>query len=116
MRLTPEEVRRLAALARLEVSEAEAEGLAVELAEILGRIDALPAGGAETQGGGEVEGVNRLEGAGFSTDGLVREGGPRADVPGTDPLDRPPSEWAVEWREGFFVVPRIGWHDGGEGA
>jgi aspartyl-tRNA(Asn)/glutamyl-tRNA(Gln) amidotransferase subunit C len=32
----------------------------------------------------------------------------REDVPGSDPLDRPPAELAPEFREGFFLVPRHG--------
>ncbi|HKT61127.1 MAG TPA: hypothetical protein VJQ46_13835, partial [Gemmatimonadales bacterium] len=32
----------------------------------------------------------------------------REDVPGSVPLARPPAEWAPEFAEGFFLVPRHG--------
>jgi aspartyl-tRNA(Asn)/glutamyl-tRNA(Gln) amidotransferase subunit C len=32
----------------------------------------------------------------------------REDAPGSVPLARPPAEWAPEFGEGFFLVPRHG--------
>jgi len=32
----------------------------------------------------------------------------REDAPGSVPLARPPAEWAPEFAEGFFLVPRHG--------
>jgi aspartyl-tRNA(Asn)/glutamyl-tRNA(Gln) amidotransferase subunit C len=32
----------------------------------------------------------------------------REDVPGSVPLARPPADWAPEFSEGFFLVPRHG--------
>jgi aspartyl-tRNA(Asn)/glutamyl-tRNA(Gln) amidotransferase subunit C len=32
----------------------------------------------------------------------------RQDSPGSVPLARPPAEWAPEFAEGFFLVPRHG--------
>jgi aspartyl-tRNA(Asn)/glutamyl-tRNA(Gln) amidotransferase subunit C len=34
--------------------------------------------------------------------------GLRADIPGPVPLARPPAEFAPEFRDGFFLVPRHG--------
>ena len=100
MALTPDEVRRLADLARLELTDDDARTLAGQLAGILERIEALEAGD-DDGAGPAVSDTTHL----------------RADAPGTDPMALPPSAVAPGWAEGFFTVPRLASHRGdGEGA
>jgi aspartyl-tRNA(Asn)/glutamyl-tRNA(Gln) amidotransferase subunit C len=89
-----DEVRRIAALARIRLDEATAERLTSELNRILEHVDTL----AEA----DVSGIDeplRL---------------PDAPVPFRDPDLRPdlleegaPAAQAPDWREGFFAVPRL---------
>lgn len=89
-----DEVRHVALLARLALDEDEAGSLAGELSGILEHVEALQ--GAPVAETGE-EGPEPLELA------------PRVrpDAEGPDALVRPPSELAPDWREGFFVLPRL---------
>jgi len=91
--ITPNDVLRVAELAELDVAPADLARLAAELDQIVayvGRLSAL--GGPETP--------------------PPFQPGPaaitlHADVVGSVPLARPPAELAPDWREGFFVVPRL---------
>jgi aspartyl-tRNA(Asn)/glutamyl-tRNA(Gln) amidotransferase subunit C len=104
--LTPVEVRRVAELAGLEVTEDEMARLANELGGLLRRFSSL--GGVDTEDTEETEGAEGPVGP---------EGSLRPDVPGADPLAERPGEGAPEWRDGFFTVPRLASHDpGGEDA
>lgn len=84
-----EDVRRMAELARLRLSDEELERLHGELDTILGHLDAL----SEL---GDAEAAEPAAGTRL-----------RDDEPGADPLQRPPSELAPAWRDGFFTVPRL---------
>lgn len=80
-------------LARLELSPAELERLAAQVADILEHVEelaAIPVEGAEAVGG-------------------IAEGGAprRADEPGADELRVPLAGLAPEWADGFFTVPRL---------
>lgn len=86
------QVRHVANLARLELDAGDLDRLAGEMASILSHFEELS----------EVE--------------LPHEDGPadrglaprlRDDEVRSDPLAFPPSEMAPEWRDGFFVVPRL---------
>lgn len=92
--IDPGEVRRLARLAGLRLEAGEADRLAAELAGILAHFEALRSVPPEAPEQGEPSG-----------------GAPRSplreDVPGSDPLQRPPSASAPAWRDGFFLVPRL---------
>lgn len=107
MRVTPEEVRRVAALARIRVEEEEAEALAGQLADILAHVDELddapvgtaPAGDADVDVDGDVP---------ETADGSSSE--LRADAPGVDALDRDLASLAPGWKDGFFTVPRLRSH------
>lgn len=103
MGLTADEVLRLAGLARLDLRDGAAAALAEELTAILARLEALPDPG-ETPRAGALPGT------------LVGGTPLRPDDPGTDALARAPSEFAPEWSEGFFTVPRLTSHREGEGA
>jgi aspartyl-tRNA(Asn)/glutamyl-tRNA(Gln) amidotransferase subunit C len=92
MSVTPDEVRRIADLARLQPGPEEVERLTGELNAILGYMDAL---------------------AGADTAGVHEDGGalpPAVRDPGAppDPLAGDgPAGIAPEWKEGFFLVPRL---------
>jgi aspartyl/glutamyl-tRNA(Asn/Gln) amidotransferase C subunit len=93
MAVTPEEVRRAAALARLPLRDVEVERMTVELGSILEHLRAL--GGAEA---GDLEG--------FAVAPV--EAGPfRDDSTPADLLHRSPDMLAPAWADGFFVVPRL---------
>jgi aspartyl-tRNA(Asn)/glutamyl-tRNA(Gln) amidotransferase subunit C len=91
--ITPDEVLRVAELAELDVAPGDLARLVAELDQIVayvGRLSAL--GGSETA--------------------PPFEPGPPAitlhpDVVGSVPLARPPAELAPDWRDGFFIVPRL---------
>lgn len=90
-RIDPEEVRRIARLARLALTEAEIERLSREMGAILAHLEAL--GAAEPDPG--------------PTSSAPAVSPTRPDVPGSDPLQAPPERWAPAWAAGFFVVPRL---------
>ena len=107
MAVGKDDVRRIAELARLRLGDADIERFTGQLNSILGHMDRLAdldaeAAQAEAQAGPEA-------------------GAPlRSEEVGPDPLRRAPSEIATEWREGFFVVPRLAAQDrlveGGDAA
>jgi len=91
-----EQVRRVARLARLELSEEEVDRLAGDLERVLSRFRALEE--AEDAGASAEEDGPDAGGGGS---------GLRPDRPDPDPLARGPEELAPEWRDGFFLVPRL---------
>lgn len=86
------EVRRIAELARLELDDREVERFARDLEEILSHFRELGRLDLEEEEGPE---------------GRELEPHLRADVPDADPLAHGPGETAPDWRDGFFVVPRL---------
>jgi aspartyl-tRNA(Asn)/glutamyl-tRNA(Gln) amidotransferase subunit C len=90
--IAPGEVRHVARLAGLEVPEADLARLAGELAAI-------------------VDYVGRLAELGALDEASFAPGPPRAalrdDVVSPVPLARPPATFAPDFRDGFFVVPRV---------
>ena len=102
MSVTPDEVRRMAELARLELDGDEADELLEDLNGILEHMESLA--GADVEPAGDDEEAHR-EGPAPLRDGS--EGAP-------DRLTRSPEELAPAWEEGFFVVPRLPAVEGGE--
>lgn len=92
MGVSREEVERIARLARLRLSPAEAERLALELSRVLEHVEML----AHLD-------VTRLTGVGDMTEWSVPLE-PRGEP---DPLTRPFEASAPDWRDGFFAVPRL---------
>lgn len=102
MAVTIHDVRHVAALARLGLTDERAESLVQEMNTILGHMDALSA--VDTTGVDPVAGV----GAG----GLpVRE-----DMGPPLPLARSLDAFAPSVRDGFILVPRLSTHDSAEEA
>ena len=93
MSVSPEEVERIAALARLRLGPEEALEMSDQLNSILGHMDAL----ARV----DVSGAPALASV------IDRAAPMRADVVGADTLSREAREVAPDWRDGFFVVPRL---------
>jgi aspartyl-tRNA(Asn)/glutamyl-tRNA(Gln) amidotransferase subunit C len=98
--VTIDDVRHVAALARLGLADERAAALAQEMNSILGHMDALAA--VDTAGVDAVAGV----GAG----GLPV----RADSGPPIPLARSLDAFAPSVRDGFILVPRLSTHDTAE--
>ncbi|HEX2188481.1 MAG TPA: aspartyl/glutamyl-tRNA amidotransferase subunit C [Longimicrobiaceae bacterium] len=91
--MTPEEVRRLAALARLPLDDAGVAAMVGELGSILEHVRTLA----------------RADGADAALAATPHGGAPplRPDTFGADLLHRTPDMLAPAWRDGHFVVPRL---------
>ncbi len=96
MTLGADEVRRLAALARVAVPEARVASMGRELSGILAHMDVL----------GRVDVA-----AGALPEAMPASGLLRGDAGTPQPLAVPRETFAPEMREGFFVVPRLASHD-----
>jgi aspartyl-tRNA(Asn)/glutamyl-tRNA(Gln) amidotransferase subunit C len=97
-----DDVRHIAMLARLGLSDERALALVAELNTILEHMDALSR--VDTEGVAEAVGVGA---AGLP---LRPDHGPPI------PLDAAPESFAPEMREGFFLVPRLSTHEEAERA
>jgi aspartyl-tRNA(Asn)/glutamyl-tRNA(Gln) amidotransferase subunit C len=93
MSVTPDDVRRVAALARLRLAEPEVARFAAELTGILRHVD-------------ELRSLN-LDGVEPSVIAAAAAAPARADLPGADPLHSAPADAAPAWHDGFFTVPRL---------
>ena len=100
MAVTRNDVQHIAELARLSVSEEEAEGLVLQLNDILTHMDALSAV--------DTEGVTPASGVGAGGTPLRQDNGSPV------PLQNPISSFAPEFRDGFFLVPRLATHETSE--
>jgi aspartyl-tRNA(Asn)/glutamyl-tRNA(Gln) amidotransferase subunit C len=97
MAVTPDDVRHVARLARLGLPETQLAMYVEQLNGILAHMDALqqvPSAGAADAAAADAPPM-RL----------------REDVPGPVPLAIPPSAFAPEMRDGFFLVPRLATHE-----
>ncbi len=102
MAVTRKDVQHIAELARLSVSEDEAEGLVLQLNDILVHMDALSAV--------DTEGVTPASGVGAGGTPLRQDNG------NSVPLQNPISSFAPEFKDGFFLVPRLATHESSEGG
>lgn len=93
MSVTPEEVGRIAALARLVLPDDEARRLTRDLNAILDHVAALPA----AAGPGDPHVPVGPASAPERRQGEIRP----------DPLREGPEAFAPDWRDGLFVVPRL---------
>src|SRR5688572_3881217 len=101
MSVTKQDVRHVAALARLGLTEARAEALTRDMNTILEHMKVL-----------ESVDTSSLAGASIPDEGMrLREDGGMSV-----PLAVPPSSFAPESREGLFIVPRLETHEDTESA
>ncbi len=95
MSVTRADVVEIAAVARLALGEEELERLTTELNGILGHVDQLTSLDlAETP-----DLTPQIRSPLPATRG--------GDVEDPDALNRPPSSFAPDWRENFFIVPPL---------
>ena len=97
MAVTIDDVRHIAALARLGLSDERAHSLVRELNTILQHMDVLSRV--------DTERVPEVDGVGTAARPLREDSGPPI------PLDRPREEIAPRMKDGFFLVPRLATHD-----
>jgi aspartyl-tRNA(Asn)/glutamyl-tRNA(Gln) amidotransferase subunit C len=99
MAVSLDDVRHIAALARLGLSAERAQSLTAELNTILGHMDALAKVDTSTVSAGaeDVAGMPLRE-----------------DALPPDELRRRPDAFAPSTRDGFFLVPRLATHETGE--
>ena len=95
MSVTHEDVRHVAALARLAVDDTRLDALVAELNGILGHMDAL----SQVKGGSGTMPVSS------ETTPL------RSDSSGPIPLLRPLASFAPSVKDGFILVPRLATHE-----
>jgi aspartyl-tRNA(Asn)/glutamyl-tRNA(Gln) amidotransferase subunit C len=97
MAIGPDDVRHVAALARLAVPESQLPELVAQLNGILSHMDAL--------GQVKTKGVMATEGVGDAAMPL------RVDIGPPIPLVHPIEEFAPQTRDRFFLVPRLATHE-----
>lgn len=95
MAVSLDDVRHIAALARLGLSEERAAALTAELNTILGHMDVLT----------RVDTTHAVDAGTGSAMPL------RADTAPPDALARGPADFAPSFREGFILVPRLATHE-----
>lgn len=92
MAIDRSELRRIADLARLRLSESEVERLTRDCGAILEYFETIRDVGADSDG---------------PTAGEDRPAPLREDRADCDPLLSPLAEMAPAWRDGYFVLPRL---------
>ena len=101
-----QEIRRIAALARLRLEEGEAARMARDMTAILDHMAVLGRAALESPSAPDVpESEDAARPDGKDPDEAGQPAEAAETVP--DPLARPLSRLAPDWREGFFVVPRL---------
>lgn len=99
MAVSLDDVRHIAALARLGLTDERARALTAELNTILAHMDVL----------------SRVDTAGVASAAESGAGMPlRADAGPPEPLARPPEAFAPSVRDGLLLVPRLATHETGE--
>lgn len=107
-----DEVRRIAGLARLELEEDEVARLADELGRILDHVEEL----RELEPDRPREPERPPGSDGEPPDPAADAPATlRPDVPSPDPMAAGPERAAPDWRDGFFVVPRLPAMEGPDG-
>ncbi|MFW5951774.1 MAG: Asp-tRNA(Asn)/Glu-tRNA(Gln) amidotransferase subunit GatC [Gemmatimonadota bacterium] len=109
MDVAPDQIRRIAALAGLDLDDEELDRLTGDLNDILAHVDALAAVAEKAAGLRDAARVATTYPVPGDTEGRLRP-----DEPGSDPLVTPPARLAPDFREGFFTVPLLASHAGTE--
>jgi len=102
MAVSLDDVRHIAALARLGLSDERANALVGELNTILGHMDVLSKV--------DTDGIEPVVGVGAAGAPLRADEGPPI------PLARPIESFAPSVRDGFFLVPRLATHEDAESS
>jgi len=97
MAIGADDVRHVAALARLAVTESQIPGLVAQLNGILSHMDVL----------GQVKTTGVMAAAGVGDAAMPL----RADIGPPIPLARPLESFAPQSRDGFLLVPRLATHE-----
>jgi aspartyl-tRNA(Asn)/glutamyl-tRNA(Gln) amidotransferase subunit C len=97
MAISLDDVRHIASLARLGLTEARGQSLVGELNTILGHMDVLSKV--------DTNGIDPVVGVGAAGAPLRSDEGPQI------PLARPIASIAPSVRDGFFLVPRLSTHE-----
>ena len=97
MAVTIDDVRHIAALARLGLDDQRASAIVAELNTILDHMQVLS--------GVDTTGVEPLTAVGTAAAPMRPDAGPPI------PLVRPPSSFAPRTADGFFLVPRLATHE-----
>ena len=116
MTVTPDDVRHIAALARLALTPAEVARFTTQLDAILGHVAELEAAdtldtpdaadGADAADAVDAADADRGDAAPVPP--ATEHRAPLADdVPGADPLQQAVAELTAAWQDGFFTVPRL---------
>lgn len=102
MSISLDEVRHVASLARLGITDERARVAAVELSSILEHMDVLSK--VDTS---DVTDLNTI-----AQSGMIL----RPDTGPPIPLERAPADFAPQLRDGFILVPRLATHEDPEPA
>ena len=102
MAVTLDDVRHIAMLARLGLTDERAAKLVAELNTILEHMEALSKA--------DTDGLEPMAAVGTSGMWLRPDQGPKI------PLERPPESFAPAMRDGFLLVPRLSTHEDAESA
>lgn len=100
MSVSLDDVRHIAALARLGIDDQRARSLVAELNTILGHMDVLA--------GVDTSGIDAVTGVGASGAPLRPDAGPPI------PLACPIESFGPRTRDGFLIVPRLSTHEDAE--
>ncbi len=101
MTIKREDVAKVADLARLELADDELEALTRDCRSILEFFEA----------------IRDVDVEGATPAGALEHPAPaRDDRVDPDQLERQPAEMAPDWRDGYFVLPRLPALDGGSSA
>jgi aspartyl-tRNA(Asn)/glutamyl-tRNA(Gln) amidotransferase subunit C len=98
MAVTESDVRTIAALARLRVTDDQLPALVEQMNDILGHVDVLT----------RVDTATVTPTSGVGADGMVL----REDVVNPIPMRSTADALAAESRDGFILVPRLSTHGG----
>lgn len=101
-----EDVRRIAALARLELTDEELDTLAGDMRDILAHVDALRTADLTDD---DIDDAHPRHLHSPLAEAPAR-GGLRRDAPATDALSTDIASFAPELRDGFFTLPRLASH------
>ena len=106
MTVSIQQIRHIAALARLRLDPEEAERMARDMSSILEYMAVLGAVALEPEPTPDSSGRDDSMLSGGAPTGRASQPSGRGKTE-PDPLASPPSAFSPEWRDGYFVVPRL---------